>query len=264
MVLTDAASNLLEYAKKIEQLMIDARDSVNPQKKWGKNRFSIGASLSVSVNFIPEVLRELNESFPNCTTSVVTGNAPEIMKAVREGEVDIAFSLEPENESQLDFTPVFTDELAWIISPTLNWGTRPSFSDANFRNQRFVIFDQGSYTCRLVEALFKKLKFTPKSISFMGSMEAIKAFVRLGQGVGVMPAWVAKQEIDAGILSSVPISDNSLTRRWGVVYRKSVALGDMEETFLQLVMSSINNKSLEGYMLSPINNKMPAPEVCLQ
>ena len=98
----------------------------------------------------------------------------------------------------------------------------------------------------------------------MGSMEAIKAFVKLGQGVGVMPAWVAKHEIDAGILKSVPIVDSDLTRRWGVVYRKSIALGDMEETFLQLVMSSIYNKCLEGYMLSPIDYKIPETEVCLQ
>ncbi len=257
MVPTDSAITLLEYGKKIEQLMIEARDSVNPQNQWGRRRFSIGASLSVSVNFIPEILRELNECFPNCSTSVVTGNAPEIMAALRDGAVDIAFSLEPENEPQLEFIPVFTDEIAWIISPLQNWNAPPSLEDPHFINQRFVIFDQGSYTCRLVESFFKKQKFVPKSVSFMGSMEAIKAFVKLGQGVGMIPPWIAKQEIDAGILKALPIEDSELKRRWGVVFRKSNLLGDMEETFLQLCISAINNKSLEGYMLSPIEIQIP-------
>jgi LysR family transcriptional activator of glutamate synthase operon len=236
--------------------MIEARDSVNPKSTWGKRRFSIGASLSASVNFIPEVLRELNESFPICTTSIVTGNAPEVMKAVRDGEVNIAFSLEPENEPQLEFIPVFKDELTWIISPLHAWTTQPPYSDAQFKNQRFVIFDQGSYTCRLVESFFKKHKFAPKSLSFMSSMEAMKAFVKLGQGIGMMPAWIAKQEINTGTLRALPIQDNDLKRRWGVVYRKSITLGNMEEAFLQLCISTIYNKSLDGYALTPIPSEM--------
>jgi DNA-binding transcriptional LysR family regulator len=256
MVITDAATTLLEYGKKIEHLMIEARDSVNPKSTWGKRRFSIGASLSASVNFIPEVLRELNESFPICTTSIVTGNAPEVMKAVRDGEVNIAFSLEPENEPQLEFIPVFKDELTWIISPLHAWTTQPPYSDAQFKNQRFVIFDQGSYTCRLVEAFFKKHKFAPKSLSFMSSMEAMKAFVKLGQGIGMMPAWIAQQEINTGTLRALPIQDNDLKRRWGVVYRKSITLGNMEEAFLQLCISTIYNKSLDGYALTPIPSEM--------
>ena len=249
---TDAAITLLEYGKKIEALMEEARDRVNSSTQCGKRRFSIGASLSASVNFIPEVLQELNHCFPYCTMTVVPGNAPEIMAAIREGQVDIAFSLEPENEPLLEFKPVFKDELSWIVATLHEWSKAPDLSDDSFQNQRFVIFDKGSYTCRLVDAFFRKHKFTPKSITFMGSMDAIKAFIKLGQGIGMMPAWVAKDEIDKVLLKSFPIGSPDLKRRWGVVHRKAAELGNMEETFLRLCISSINNKSLEGYLLDLI------------
>ena len=253
MVLTDAATSLLDYAQKIESLMEEARQAVSAAGKWGRSRFCIGASLSASVCFIPEILRELNECYPHCTTSIMTGNAPEIMTALRQGGVDIAFSLEPEYETQLAFQPVFADELSWIVSPLMHWSTAPKLSDDMVRCQRFVIFDQGSYTCRLVESFFKHQNFSPRSVTFMGSMEAIKAFVKLGQGIGLMPAWVAKQEIDSGQLLSFPTGSKLLRRRWGIVHRKQDTLDAMGETFFQLCIASIQNKHLSGFPLEPIH-----------
>ncbi|MDA0749646.1 MAG: LysR family transcriptional regulator [Verrucomicrobia bacterium] len=252
MVLTDAAVSLLEHAQQIESLMKEARQAVSEAGKWGRSRFSIGASVSASVCFIPEVLRELNECYPHCTISILTGNAPVIMTALRRGDVDIAFSLEPENESQLEFQPVFSDELSWIVSPLLRWEASPELGDEAVRRQRFVIFDQGSYTCRLVETFFKQKNFSPRSVTFMGSMEAIKAFVKLGQGIGLMPAWVAKSEIDSGQLLCFPSGSEVLRRRWGVVHRKQNALDAMEESFLHLCVASIQNKHLNGFPIKPI------------
>ena len=136
----------------------EAREAVNPTCHWGKRRFTIGASLSASLTFIPEVLRELNECFPKCTTSVVTGNAPEIMTGVRSGHLDIAISLEPEHEPQLDFKPVFCDEMCWVLSPLMPWTEKPDMNDVAFKSQRFITFCQDSYTCRLVESFFKKYR----------------------------------------------------------------------------------------------------------
>ena len=247
MVLTDEAVSLLDYGKKIASLMEEAREAVNPTCHWGKRRFTIGASLSASLTFIPEVLRELNECFPKCTTSIVTGNAPEIMTGVRSGHLDIAISLEPEHEPQLDFKPVFCDEMCWVLSPLMPWTEKPDMNDVAFKSQRFITFCQDSYTCRLVESFFKKYRFTPQSLTYMGSMEAIKAFVKLGQGVSLMPAWVAKEEIDSGCLRALPTGSDDLKRRWGITHRKGQLLGDMEETFWRLCQASIHNKSIEGY-----------------
>ena len=256
MVLTDEALSLVDYGKKIETLMEEAKEAVNPTCHWGKRRFTIGASLSASLTFIPEVLRELNECFPKCTTSVVTGNAPEIMAGVRCGQLDIAMSLEPEHEPQLDFQPVFCDELHWVLSPLMPLREKPDMSDAGFKSQRFVTFGQNSYTSRLVESFFKKNRFSPQTLTYMGSMEAIKAFVKLGQGVSLMPAWVAKQEIDTGCLRALPTGSDDLKRRWGITHRRGQLLGDMEETFWRLCQASVHNKSIEGYPITTFPMKL--------
>ena len=252
MLPTDAAITFIEYGKKIETLMDEAKDSVNGSCYWGKKRFSIGASLSASLVFIPEVLRELTECFPKCTISVVTGTAPEIMEHLRSGSIDIAISLKPENEHQLSFEPVFTDTLSWVISPLMPWKVSPNLKDPDFTGQRFVIFNKGSYTSRMVSSFFRKQKFTPDLITYMGSMETIKAFVKLGQGVALMPAWVAKDEIDSGQLRVLDPGSEDLKRRWGISHRKGSIFGDMEETFWRLCVASIMNKSKEGYAMMPL------------
>jgi DNA-binding transcriptional LysR family regulator len=129
-------------------------------------------------------------------------------------------------------------------------------SDVAFKSQRFVTFGQDSYTCRLVESFFKKNRFTPQTLTYMGSMEAIKAFVKLGQGVSLMPAWVAKQEIDTGCLRALPTGSDDLKRRWGITHRRGQLLGDMEETFWRLCQASVHNKSIEGYPIKTFPMKL--------
>src|SRR5215472_15401248 len=110
-VLTQAGEQLLHHATKILQEMENARESLAHLGKWGRGRLRLGATITACQHMIPSVMREFKESFPDHVITIEPGDTPILIAALLRQRVDLALSLEPNNEPQLEFHPLFTDEL---------------------------------------------------------------------------------------------------------------------------------------------------------
>src|SRR5882762_3001383 len=109
-VLTQAGEQLLQHATKILQEMENARGAMAHLGKWGGGRLRLGASTTACQHLIPPVLREFKESFPDHAITIEPGDTPELVDALLHQRIDLALSL-ASNEPQLEFHPLFTDEL---------------------------------------------------------------------------------------------------------------------------------------------------------
>src|SRR6185312_2800029 len=120
-VLTQAGEQLLQHAEKILAEMESARESLTQLGKWGRGRLRLGGSTTACQHLIPPVLREFKESFSEHVISIEPGDTPELVDALLRHRIDLALSLEVERESQLEFHPLFTDELHFIVSAMHPW-----------------------------------------------------------------------------------------------------------------------------------------------
>src|ERR1700733_7849106 len=110
-VLTQAGEQLLQYTEKICQEMDAARESLAQLGKGGQGRLRLGASTTACQYLIPPVLREFKESFPHHAITLEPGDTPQLVSALLRRRIDLALTLEAEKEPQLEFHPLFTDEL---------------------------------------------------------------------------------------------------------------------------------------------------------
>src|SRR5688572_26193 len=120
-VLTQAGEQLLHHATKILQEMHNARESLTHLGKWGRGRLRLGASTTACQHLIPPVLREFKESFPDHAITIEPGDTPELVAALLTHRIDLALSLEPEREPQLESHPLFTDELQFVMGAQHPW-----------------------------------------------------------------------------------------------------------------------------------------------
>src|ERR1041385_2282187 len=120
-VLTQAGEQLLQHATKILSEMDSARDSLAQLGKWGRGRLRLGASTTACQYLIPPVLHEFKESFSDHIISLETGDTPELVPSLLQHRIDLALSLEVEKEPRLEFHPLFTDELNFIVSALHPW-----------------------------------------------------------------------------------------------------------------------------------------------
>jgi DNA-binding transcriptional LysR family regulator len=236
--LTQAGEQLLIYADKILADMESARASLKHLGEWGSSRLRVGASTMACQYLLPEALREFKRSFPKCAITIEPGDTPELIDLLHENRIDVGIALEPRNETQIEFDPLFSDELAFLVDSKHPWAVEGRVPKDDLSKQSYILYSKSSYTYRLVEDHFRRESLELKSVIELGSMEAIKELTKLGLGVGVAAPWIARQEIAEGALSCFPIGRRKLRRSWGCFYLRGRSLNLAEETFITLCRNS--------------------------
>jgi DNA-binding transcriptional LysR family regulator len=236
--LTQAGEQLLQHAEKILMEMEAARESLGALGKWGRGRLRLGASTTACQHIIPPVLREFKESFPEHAISLEPGDTPELVGALLKQRVDLALSMEAEGEPQLEFHPLFTDELNFIVSAMHPWARAGRVERVEIPRQSYILYSKRSITFRLIENYFRREEMVLNTVLEVGSMEATKELVKLGLGVSILAPWVARKGIEDGSLVALPLGRKKLQRRWGILHWRGKRLNLAEETFIGLCESA--------------------------
>jgi DNA-binding transcriptional LysR family regulator len=237
-VLTQAGEQLLQHAEKILGEMASARESLTQLGKWGRGRLRLGASTTACQHLIPPVLREFKESFPQHAISIEPGDTPDLVAALLRHRIDLALTLESEKEQQLEFHPLFTDELYFIISPLHPWALAGGVERDAIPRQSYIFYSKHSHTFRLIEHYFRQEDMILNTAIEVGNMEATKEFVKLGLGISILAKWICKKEIADGSLVALPLGRRKLTRNWGILHWHARRLNLAEETFIGLCESA--------------------------
>lgn len=235
--LTQAGEQLLRHVDKILAEMKTARSGLAELSRWGHGRLRLGASTTACQYILPTVLREFKQSFPKCVISIDPGDHARQMDLLLHNHIDLAIMLEPGGMKEVAFVPLFTDEMRFLLAPAHPWARAGRVQRETLEDETLILYNQTSYTFRLVKEYFRAAGMPLANFLELGSMEAIKELVKIGLGVGVLAPWVARHELAAGALVSLPLGPRKLRRRWGVAHLRSRRLSLGEETFVGLCAS---------------------------
>ena len=233
-LLTQAGETLLHHTERILAEMNTARGALEQLGKWGRDRLRIGASTTACQYILPAVLREFKTKYPQSFINIEPADTVDALELLRGNRVDLAIVLEPKNEDQLDFHPLFSDELAFLVGPAHPWATHRQVARAEIPKQNYVLYNKGSYTFRLIEQYFREEEMVLNTVIELGSMDAIKELVKLGVGVSIIAPWIAARELQEKSVAALPLGRRKLKRNWGIVHWRNRRLTMAEETFLTL------------------------------
>lgn len=232
--LTQAGEQLLRHSEKILHEMAVARESLLQLGKWGKSRLRLGASSTACQHLIPQALTEFKRRYPDCAVNVLPGDAMQMIDALESNHVDLALALKPQVEANVEFRPLFTDELQFIVSPTHPWAKIGHAPRDQIATQNYILYNPSSYTGRLIDDYFRQERAVLKAIMQLGNMEAIKQMVKLDLGISIAAPWIAREELAEGSLVAISLGRRKLKRQWGIMTWKERRLGLPEETFISI------------------------------
>jgi DNA-binding transcriptional LysR family regulator len=236
-VLTQAGEQLLKHAEKILDEMQAARESLTQTGKWGRGRLRLGGTTTACQHILPAVLREFKESFPDHTISLEPGDTAALVQALLQQRIDLAIAL-ASREAQLEFQPLFTDELHFVVGALHPWARAGHVDRAEIPRQNYILYHPPSTTHGLIEDFFRREAIALKAVIKVGSLEATKELVKLGMGVSILAPWIAKKEIAEGSLAALPLGRKKLQRRWGILSCRGKPFTLAEETFIGLCKSA--------------------------
>ncbi|HEX6908375.1 MAG TPA: LysR family transcriptional regulator [Terriglobales bacterium] len=232
--LTDAGRLLQEYAQELLNLRNEARQSLVELRQLQKGRLTIAANEYTSL-YLLQVLHEFRRVHPMIHIAIQRTLASKVPQQLQEHAAELGtVSFRPEDPN-LRSLVVYRDELAFVVPKTHPLAGSASVSIRQLGAEVFVAHNVPSpYRAKVLQA-FARHK-TPLHMDVeMPTIESIKKFVAMGNGVALVPGLTVEEEIARGELARVPVNELNFERRLRIVYRRNATLSHAAQAFLQIV-----------------------------
>ena len=232
--LTDAGEVLREYAVKLLNLRGEAAGALSELRELHRGRLNLAANEYTSLYLLP-LLDEYRRRNPRVKIAVQRALASRIADEVLQHSVEIGvLSFRPEDE-QIRSVVVYRDQLEFVMNPKHRLAKEREVSIQQLGTQNFIAHNISSPQRQKVIDTFRRHK-TPLQIGVeLPSLEAIKRFVEMGNGVALVPGLTVRTELESGTLVRVRVKELQLERKLRLVYRRQASLSHAAVAFLKIV-----------------------------
>src|SRR5271154_5368392 len=231
-VLTDAGQVLYEYAEKLLNLRHDAHESLASLREVQKGKLVIAANEFTALYLLP-VLAEFRRLHPMIKITVQRALGSRIPDDVLQPSAELGvLSYKPE-EPRLHSAVTYLDELV-LVAPKHPLASAREVSIRQLGAESFVAHIVSSPYREKVLQTFEKHK-TPLHMGLeLPTLQAIKQFVAMGNGVAFMPEISVEAELARGELVRIPVRELRVQRKLRLIYRKEAGLSHAARALLKV------------------------------
>jgi DNA-binding transcriptional LysR family regulator len=232
--LTDAGEVLREYAAKLLNLRNDAEVALTELRELHRGRLKLAANEYTCLYLLP-LLDEFRRQNPRIKLAVQRTLASRISDEVLMHSVELGVVSFRPDDAQVKSMVVYRDELALVVNPQHALAGAGKVSIRQLGEQNFVAHNVPSPQRQKVIQAFKRHKTVLRMGVELPSLEAIKRFVEMGNGVALVPGLTVRTELASGALVRVDVPELQTERKLRLVYRKQANLSHAALAFLKVV-----------------------------
>jgi DNA-binding transcriptional LysR family regulator len=232
-LLTDAGRILQEYAERLLNLRDDATGALVELRQLHRGKLAIAANEFTALYLLP-VLAEFRRLHPMIKITVERALGSQIPADVLRHNSELGVLTYDPQEPQLHSIVVYLDELIFVVPPAHPLAGERQVSIRQLGAESFVAHIVSSpYREKVIQA-FKRHK-TPLHMDIeLPTLQAIKRFVVMGNGVALLPEISVENELARGELVRIPVRELRLHRKLRLVYRTSASLSHAARAFLKM------------------------------
>ncbi|MGA9039440.1 MAG: LysR family transcriptional regulator [Terriglobales bacterium] len=232
-LLTDAGRVLQEYAERLLNLRSNAQEALVELRELHKGTLAIAANEFTALYLLP-VLAEFRRLHPMIRVMVNRALGSHIPDDVLQHNSELGVLTYHPEESQLASVVVYLDELILVVPPKHSLANETEVSIRQLGAESFVAHIVSSpYREKVIQA-FKRHK-TPLHMDIeLPTLQAIKRFVAMGNGVAFLPEISVETELARGELVRIAVKEFKFHRKLRLVYRKSASLSHAARAFLKV------------------------------
>jgi DNA-binding transcriptional LysR family regulator len=232
--LTDAGEVLREYAAKLLNLRNEATGALTELRELHSGRLNLAANEYTCLYLLP-LLDEFRRQNPRIKLAVQRTLASRISDEVLMHSVELGVLSFRPDDTQVKSMVVYRDELAFVVNPRHSLAGAGKVSIRQLGGQNFIAHNIPSPQRQKVIQAFKRHK-TPLQMGVeLPSLEAIKRFVEMGNGVALVPGLTVRTELESGALVRVQVPELQIERKLRLVYRRQASLSHAALAFLKVV-----------------------------
>jgi DNA-binding transcriptional LysR family regulator len=235
--LTKAAEVMLPHLGNLLAQYDAALSALEDWKDVKQGAVRIGTGPTLSTYVLPQLLKPYRRRFPGIELQIETGNSRTLVDAVVRGSFDLALLV----SSDLPEPPNLVIEASWPIEMVLlsRSGHAPAHARlSDLRKFPFILYKAGSRLGNLVDRYFAEMDFQPRVPMRFDNAEAIKAMIRIGLGISMLPVWAVDGDLKKGTFSIIRQRERPLMSRIELVSRKAGYVPKSVQAFAELARAT--------------------------
>jgi DNA-binding transcriptional LysR family regulator len=232
--LTDAGEVLREYARKLLNLRAESMGALAELRELHRGRLHLAANEYTCLSLLP-LLDEFRRLNPRIKVTVQRALASRISDEVLMHSVEIGVLSFRPDDAQIRSVVVYRDELTFVVNPSHALAQAGEVSIRQLGEQNFIAHNISSPQRQKVIDIFRRHKTPLRMGVELPSLEAIKRFVEMGNGVALVPGLTVRTELASGALVRVPVRELQVERKLRLVYRRQASLSHVAVAFLKVV-----------------------------
>jgi DNA-binding transcriptional LysR family regulator len=232
--LTDAGEVLRDYALKLLNLRNDAAAALTELRELHRGRLNLAANEYTCLYLLP-LLDDFRRRHPEIKVAVQRALASRIADEVLLHSVEIGVLSFKPDDRDIQSVTVYRDELNLVVNPRHALARAGEVSIRQLGAENFIAHNIPSPQRQKVIQAFRRHKTTLRMSVELPSLEEIKRFVEMGNGVALVPGLTVQKELAAGTLIRVHVRELQVERRLRLVFRRHATLSHAARAFLHVV-----------------------------
>jgi DNA-binding transcriptional LysR family regulator len=232
--LTASGVLLRDYALRLLALRREAASALGELKSLESGRLQLAANEYTCMYLLPAIDRYRRE-FPHITVAVHRMLASRIPDELNLRTFELGMLSFRPDPAHFRSIAVYADTLAFIVSPSHPLAGAKRVSISQLGEETFIAHNVASPLRRKVIEAFQRHR-TPLNMGIeLPTIEAIKRFVAMGNGVALIPHLTVAQELKSGDLVRIPVEDLEARRILRLVHRRQTTLSYAARAFLRTI-----------------------------
>jgi DNA-binding transcriptional LysR family regulator len=219
--MTPAAESLVQLGRRVFQDVRDTVGAITDHTRELRGTLKLAGGMTVCLYVFPPLLKHLKKTHPGIDVRLTVATAGRSVEEIRAGRVDVGLLTLPVDEADLITKPVMREELLLVTMPTHRLAKKKKILPSDLAEEPFVLFEPGSPTRQVIDNFFLKEKVEPRIVMDTENVEIIKAMVKTGLGIGIVPFQSIAREVRAGHFFCARIDGHELVRETGWVYPRA-------------------------------------------
>jgi DNA-binding transcriptional LysR family regulator len=234
LVPTDTGRTVLDFARRFRNLEDELAGALAELRDKSAGRLVIGANESSTLYLLPHIQR-YRAKFPKIKVQVRRSQSSRIPVELLEGDLELGVASYDPGDDRLATQVIYTDALAFIVSPRHRFARRRAVSIAELGEETFVAHNVVSPYREVVLREFRRHKVPLRMDVEMPTLETIRSLVASGEGVAFLPRMAVRQDVESGALREIHVKELHVERKVRLLYAKARTLSHAARAFLELV-----------------------------
>ena len=233
---TEAGRLLAKHARKVLDAVGQARQAVEELEKGVCGEVRIGTVNSVGIYFLPRLLWDLKQKYPDMKPFVTYRHSSEVMEALLANQIDVALVANPSFDRRLAMQTILQEQVWLVCGQSHPFYGKKTIRPSEMKGAQFVALSRHSPTGRLVQEHLARMGVSVEPVVSTDNVETVKKMVEIGLGVAFLPEMVTAGEVHCsgkeGKLARIQVGP-PIYRKIVLCYWKNAELSKAATAFIE-------------------------------